>query len=229
MTSPQKWTTGQDIAEQPGMAEMPLPSPADDAPTQPDDVLGSRSTRTEYQIDEPQAVARHERKARPSVASGSPPTESRSDVATEAPAATRTSTPSQQELRALLDVRFANDKAIDAALIQLKAEEDAASGSPPAADLSAKMSEAGQKPREKVRASAFSSVRQAATQVVLQRGARVGQEARPDAEQGNPVTLTPADLFTKMTEAGKEASKSPEHLWDSVSPLLTQAPNPYFY
>ena len=63
MTSPQKWTTGQDIAEQPGVAEMPLPSPADDAPTQPDDVLGSRPTRMEFQIDEPQAVARHERKA----------------------------------------------------------------------------------------------------------------------------------------------------------------------
>ena len=78
--------------------------------------------------------------------------------------------------------------------------------------------------REKVRANALSSVRQAATQVVLQRGARVGHEARPDAEQGIPVTLTPADLFTKMTEAGKEDGKSPEHPWDSVSPLLTQAP-----
>ena len=46
MTSPQKWTTGQDIAEQPGMAEMPLPSPADDAPTQQDDATDAKSTRT---------------------------------------------------------------------------------------------------------------------------------------------------------------------------------------
>ena len=138
MTSPQKWTTGQDIAEQPGMAERPLPSPAGDAPTQPHDVLGSRSTRVESQIDEPQAVARHERKAGSSVASGSPTTESRSDVTTEAPAATRTSTPSQQKLSALMAVRVANDKAIEDAFLQLKAEADAASGSPPAADLSAK-------------------------------------------------------------------------------------------
>ena len=196
MTSPQKWTTGQDIAEQPGMAERPLTSPADDAPTQPDDVLGSRSTRMKFQIDEPQAVARHERKAGSSVTSGSPATESRSDVMTEAPASTRTSTPSQQKLSALIAARVANEKAIDDALLQLKAEEDAASGSPPIKDLFAEMSEIGQQPREKVRASAFSSVRQAATQVVLQRGARVGQEARPDAEQGIPetLTLTPADL-----------------------------------
>ena len=166
MTSPQKWTTGQDIAEQPGMAEMPLPSPADDAPTQPDDVLGSRSTRMKFQIDEPQAVARHERKAGSSVTSGSPATESRSDVMTEAPASTRTSTPSQQKLSALIAARVANDKAINDALLQLKAEEDAASGSPPITDLFAEMSEIGQQPREKVRASAFSSVRPAATQVV---------------------------------------------------------------
>jgi len=46
MTSPQKWTTGQDIAEQPGMAEMPLPSPADDAPTQQDDGTDAKSTDT---------------------------------------------------------------------------------------------------------------------------------------------------------------------------------------
>ena len=123
-------------------------------------------------------------------------------------------------------MRSANGKAIDAVFLQLKAEAEAASGSPPTADLSAKMSEAGQQPREKVRASALSSVHQAATQGVLQRGARFGHEARPDAEQGIPVTLTltPADLFTKMTEAGKEGGKSPEHLWDSVNPILTQAP-----
>ena len=226
MTSPQKWTTGQDIAEQPGMAEMPLPSPADDAPTQPDDVLGSRSTRIEFQIDEPQAVARQERKAGSSVAPGSPTTEGMSDVTTEAPAATRTSTPSQQTLNALLAVRSSTDEAIAVARLQLKTEADAASDSPPAADLSAKMSEAGQKAREKVRASAFSSLRQAATQVVLQHGARFGHEARPEAERGIPatLTLTPADLSTKMTEAGKEDGKSPEQNWDSVSPLLTQAP-----
>ena len=130
MTSPQKWTTGQDSAEQPGIAERPLPSPADDAPTQPDDVPVSKSTRTEYPVDEPQAIARHERKAGSSVASGSPPTESMSDVTTEAPAATRTSTPSQQKLSALMAVRVANDKAIEDARLQLKAEADAASGSP---------------------------------------------------------------------------------------------------
>ena len=199
MTSPQKWTTGQDIAEQPGMAEMPLPSPADDAPTQPHDVLGSRSTRIEFQIDEPQAVARQERKAGSSGASGSPTTEGMSDVTTEAPATTRTGTPSQQELNALLAVRSANNKAIDAAFLRLKAKAEAATGSPPTADLSAKMSEAGQQPREKVRASALSSVRQAATQGVLQRGARFSHEARPDAEQGIPVTLTltPADLVRR--------------------------------
>ena len=158
MTSPQKWTTGQVIAEQPGMAEMPLPSPADDAPTQPDDVLGSRSTRMEYQIDEPQAVACHERKAGSSVASGRPTTESRSDVTTEAPAATRTSTPSQQTLNALLAVRSSTDEAIAVARLQLKAEADAASGSPPIKDLSAEMSEIGQQIREKVRANALSGV-----------------------------------------------------------------------
>ena len=129
MTSPQKWTTGQDMAEQPGMAERPLPSPVDDAPTQPDDVLASKSTRTESHVDEPQAVARHERKAGSSVASGSP--ESLSDRTTEAPATTRTGTPSQQKLSALMAVRAANDKAIDAAFLQLKAEADATSGSPP--------------------------------------------------------------------------------------------------
>ena len=62
-------------------------------------------------------------------------------MTTEAPAATRTSTPSQQELRALLDVRFANDKAIDAAFLQLDAEADAAPGSSPTEDPSPKMSE----------------------------------------------------------------------------------------
>ena len=108
------------------------------------------------------------------------------------------------------------DEAIAAARLQLKAEAEAASGSPPTADLSAKMSEAGQQPREKVCASALSSVRPVATQGVPRRGARLDHEARPDAEQSIPVTLTlpPADLFTKMTEAGKEASESPEHLWD---------------
>ena len=103
-------------------------------------------------------------------------------------------------------MRSSTDEAIAVARLQLKTEADAASGSPPIKDLSAKMSEIGQQMREKVRANALSSVRQAATQVVLQRGARVGHEARPGAEQGIPVTLTltPADLFTKMTEAGKE-------------------------
>ena len=90
MTSPQKWTTGQDIAEQPGMAEMPLPSPADDAPTQQDDATDAKSTDTKSSFDEARADARHERKAGPGVASGSPTTESRSDVTTEAPAKTRT-------------------------------------------------------------------------------------------------------------------------------------------
>ena len=54
------------------------------------------------------------------------------------------------------------------------------------ADLSAKMSEAGQQPREKVRASALSSVRPVATQGVPRRGARLDHEARPDAEQSIP-------------------------------------------
>ena len=58
MTSSQKWTTGQDIAEQPGMAEMPWPSPANDVP-------GSKSTRTESSVAEARADARHERKAGP--------------------------------------------------------------------------------------------------------------------------------------------------------------------
>ena len=130
MTSPQKWTTGQDIAEQPGMAEMPLPSPADDAPTQQDDVSGSKSTSAKSAIDEARAAAHYERKAGSGVASGSPTTESRSDVTTEAPAATRTSTPSQQKLSALMAVKIANDKEIEDARLQLKAEADAASGSP---------------------------------------------------------------------------------------------------
>ena len=61
-----------------------------------------------------------------------------SDRTTEAPATTRTGTPSQQELSALLALRSANDKAIDAAFLRLAAEADAASGSPPTGDLSAK-------------------------------------------------------------------------------------------
>ena len=74
-------------------------------------------------------------------------------------------------------VKIANDKEIEDAFLQLKAEADAASGSPPIKDLSAKMSEIGQQMREKVRANALSSVRQTATQVVLQRGAR--RSSRP--------------------------------------------------
>ena len=94
-------------------------------------------------------------------------------------------------------MRSANDKAIDAAFLQLKAEAEAALGSPPIEDISAKMSEAGQQPREKVRASALSSVRPAATQGVPRRSARLGHEARPDAEQG-----IPADLSTKNQDDG---------------------------
>ena len=52
MTSPQKWTTGQDIAEQPGIAEMPLPSPADDAPTQQDDASDLKTTKAKSAFDE---------------------------------------------------------------------------------------------------------------------------------------------------------------------------------
>ena len=192
MTSPQKWTTGQDSAEQPGIAERPLPSPADDAPTQQDDATDAKSTDTKSSFDEARADARHERKAGPGVASGSPTTESRSDVTTEAPATTRTGTPSQQTLSALLAVRSSTDEAIAVARLQLKAEAEAATGSPPTEDLSAKMSKAGQQPREKMRASAPLSVLPAATQEIPRRGARLDHGARPSAEQraGEPPGCT---------------------------------------
>ena len=75
------------------------------------------------------------------------------------------------------------DEAIAAARLQLKAEAEAATGSPPIKDLSANMSEAKQQTREKVRASAPLSVLPAAAQEIPRRGARLDHGARPSAEQ----------------------------------------------
>ena len=124
---------------------MPLPLPADDAPTQQaveqDDASDSKSTKANFASDEARTAVHHERKAASDVVSGRSATESSSALTTEAPAAKRTGTPLQQELSALLALRSANDKAIDAAFLQLDAEADAAPGSSPTEDPSPKMSE----------------------------------------------------------------------------------------